>query len=349
MRIVHSFIIGVVAILLSTTPVLAVYQTNSTFEYSEIIQIGLKRPLFSVAWNSLGDLILVSGEDGVYLFTSDFEQVAHFKFGDKPFIVSTVWSPNDQMAASLAYDGQVYIWNVADGNVLTTWRSHDFVIPSSIAWSPDESKIAVGGGDGTVTVYDPVQRTELNILDGEEFGAINSVIWHPNSYWLTFGTRTNPEVIVWDVEQNERIGRILLDTEYIIARNPDGSLMALAGVIPSKYDIPAQAVIYIWSMLEELDPLRTILVDTYGELEFYSLAWHPEGVLLAGYNHDQQIRIWDVNSGQLITQLPGTRRLSTGDVPSYNSLAWNPDGTMLADVGSDGIFRVWGFIESTHE
>lgn len=308
-------------------------------EFNLTSQLELPGAALSVAWNPDGDMIAVSGEDGIYLYTSDYRFSERLTFEENPFTLSTVWSPAGNLAASLHISGNVHIWNAEDLSLTDSWQSHN-VMPSSIAWSADGAKIAVGSWDGTVTVYDVVEKRSVDALDGQIFGPINSVVWHPSNHQLAFGSVIDTNVIVWDTSTDQLVSRIRSETEKIPSWSPDGNLIALAGVIAEDRDIPAQGVIYIWDV-NARRPLRTLLLDRYGELPFYSIAWHPDGVLLAAYNHDQEIYIWNVTDGQLVVQLPGRERLSIGDIPSYNSLTWSPDGTKLADAGSDGVVNIW--------
>lgn len=313
--------------------------------YVELGQISVGKDLFSVAWHPDGSLIMASGEDGVYLFTPEIEQIAHLQFETNPATVSSVWSPDGQKAASLLYNGMVYIWTPLDETVLDTWRSHK-IFPKSIAWSDDGSKIAVGSIDGTVTIYDIERKQQLDLLT-EEYGSITFVTWHPNNQWLIFGARPHPEIIIWDIEGDKKVREIRSDrSHYLMGLSPDGHMMAVGGLIPEDRDVPAQAVLYIWPT-DALSPVRSIFIAEQGELEFYTLAWHPDNVLLAAYNHDEQIRIWDSSSGQLIVQMTTVRKIGQGDVPSYNSLDWSPDGTKLADVGTGGSLRIWVSAENT--
>src|SRR5205085_2283230 len=67
-----------------------------------------------------------------------------------------------------------------------------------------------------------------------------------------------------------------------------------------------------------------------------SIAWSPDGRMLASGSRDEAIRLWDVQTGQPLYTLEG----HTGVV---FSIAWSPDGRVLASgSGIDELtIRLW--------
>jgi WD40 repeat protein len=107
-----------------------------------------------------------------------------------------------------------------------------------------------------------------------------------------------------------------------IAYSPDGTLLAVAG--------SAGIGLYEAHTLTEIGVL-------YGHTrEVLSIAFHPDGTLLASGSADSTVRIWDVMLQQEIAVLRG----HTGPV---FAVAFSPDGTLLASGGgyNDGTVRIW--------
>src|SRR5439155_355818 len=69
-----------------------------------------------------------------------------------------------------------------------------------------------------------------------------------------------------------------------------------------------------------------------------SIAWHPDGVLLATGCEDKTIHVWDSRSGNQIQQWR---------TESSVSLGFNHGGNVLASSGWDGYTRLWELERAT--
>jgi WD40 repeat protein len=67
----------------------------------------------------------------------------------------------------------------------------------------------------------------------------------------------------------------------------------------------------------------------------YSVAFSPDGTILASGSGDHKIKLWDVATGKEQATLKG----HTGGV---YSVAFSPDGTILASGSLDGTIKLWG-------
>ena len=66
----------------------------------------------------------------------------------------------------------------------------------------------------------------------------------------------------------------------------------------------------------------------------YSVAFSPDGTMLATGSFDGTIKIWDVQSGKVL-------QTCKGHTNQVYSVAWNHDGSRLASASQDKTIRIW--------
>ncbi|MEM6403489.1 MAG: NB-ARC domain-containing protein, partial [Cyanobacteria bacterium P01_D01_bin.116] len=88
--------------------------------------------------------------------------------------------------------------------------------------------------------------------------------------------------------------------------------------------------IYLW----EVDSTRQLHTLAGHSAWVESLAFSPDGQILASGSHDHNIRLWNIQTGQCL-------QVIAGHTSSIQSLAFSHDGTTLASGSNDKTIRLW--------
>lgn len=297
-------------------------QLNQTLDYHEVLHIG-RGTTSMVAWSPNGQLLGVSGSQGIWLYTSEFHDVKHLD--EDVFTLSQIaWnSDGKKIVLSTKRDENLEIQNWETGQILTKLQDSAGVILR--VWSPDDKLIAgvKYSTNNTIVIWDATNGNLLFMFTLDA-GSVTSMNWSPNSRMLS-STSSNGSVYIWNVT-TEKLDKQLMefvDGAYITAWSPDGKTLAASGAIADKY------AVILWDT-NSFQVLRTLNPST----GINALAWHPNGQQLVLGSSDGNVYIWSDNLG--IQQAAFNNHHTI-----VNSIAWSPDGTKLVIASDDNTVDIW--------
>jgi WD40 repeat protein/serine/threonine protein kinase len=251
--------------------------------------------------------------------------------GHQHVVWGLAFSPDGRLLAScagrpLASAGELKVWDARTGRVIYDLHQHTLGVYCA-AFSPDGRRLASGSWDQTVKIWDVASGQEALTLRGHT-GEVHSVVFSPDGQRL-YSCAHDGTVRVWDATPlgNE-------DEENCLTLRGHSDEVTSVAFHPRNPAVVASAsldgTVQLWNTRTAL-PLHN-LRDPDGTV--LSLAFSPEGQLLATAGDGKNVKIWDTGSGNLMNALDDQSR---GDL----RVAFLPDGRRIASAGWEWVVRIW--------
>jgi WD40 repeat protein len=283
----------------------------------------LPGPAYKIAVSSDGQLVATILGAEIKLLDLRDRHVVRTLTVQGGSVTDVAFSPKEQLlAASLCtsfssefecLQGEIRLWNVADGQVVRVWGKEHRAPITEIEFSPD--------GQMLVSVDVQSQARLWRVSTGEEVWKLEDVrapaAFSPNGKVLALNGSYG--VTLWSLEDRQVLAVIESFAAYDMVFSADGQVL-----ITSNFD-----EIQFWGITTKKLLRR--------------LTWHTDLVLVLGLSSkgdrlvsgsaDRTIKLWRMEDGSLIGSLFGY----TSEV---TSVAFSPDDKFVISGGEDGI-AVW--------
>jgi WD40 repeat protein len=298
-----------------------------------IHQLQLKYGADELAFTPDG-LILASGSvDGVRLW--QVKDGALLQTLEHDTIVdSLTFTPDGRVLISVS-NGIIHFWNVEDGAHIKTFGGFVGSVSDAV-FSPDGKILASGSNDGTLSLWQVNMGSLERTIEGHAEW-VTSVDFSSDGKMLASASGDGA-VRLWRVDDGSLIdtfppgvpkfgftNSFVMDVEF----SPDDAQVASA--ITNN--------VFLWKTGNE-NPIIKLRHKEYVD----SIAFSPDGRLIATGSRDSHVYLWNVQDGQLSSTL-------AGHADMVESVAFSPDGQRLASGSVDGAVCIWrvqdGALEKT--
>jgi WD40 repeat protein/basic membrane lipoprotein Med (substrate-binding protein (PBP1-ABC) superfamily)/DNA-binding SARP family transcriptional activator len=272
----------------------------------------------AISFSPDGEWIAAATFDGrVSLWNASTYNQIHSLGSGESMMIGLAFSPDGSQLAASDADGKVTIWDFSSGEELLSFYAHaDWIL--DIEFSPDGTRLATTSLDGSAKIWDVSTGQELLQLAGHTNGIL-SVTFNPSGERLATASQDGT-IRLWNVAlSREWLSYPIPEGVSRIAFSPDSSLL-VAGT-------GNQGEIHLWDLATGEEAVQFSDGGHPGGVE--AVAISPDGSRLASVGGDASLKIWDIDTGQL---------LNTKDEPEFSvihDVAYSPDGSLLAIGGED--------------
>jgi WD40 repeat protein len=202
-----------------------------------------------------------------------------------------------------------------------TFKNHSGSI-KSLTFSPDSKTLVSGGShnDGIIRFWSIKNGDIIGTIRKAQKTAVESVLISPDGQ--TLASCSNDYTInLWNLKTHKFTRSFIGHTSNVLslAATPDGKILASGGLDG----------IRLWDLVKKR-PLATLV--NYNNISKITIS--PDGQILASGDTQGVVKLWDLNSGQLIRQFLAHTQVVSG-------LAFTPDGQTLITANHDGIIKLW--------
>jgi WD40 repeat protein len=268
-----------------------------------------------------GEWFASSAEDQTIRIWHGTRRICQQVIPSLPSTVSALtFHPGGNLLVSADEDASVMVWDLHSGARVQTLAGQDSPA-SSLIFSPDGRWLVSGSRDGDLRVWDFTQSNECRLLSGH-LGQIHSLSWGPTETTVVSASHDG-SLRWWDVTQGASLG---------LWQHPQGHWLQSVGLGPQG-DILAITSkangVEVWKMNQ---PCCLYRLQGHSQA-IWQVVFSADGRTLATASQDDEIRIWQLDSGSCVQVLRPDRPYEGANIWGAEGLS-EPEETMLRALGA---------------
>jgi WD40 repeat protein len=339
-----------VCLLVSIITTISCSSIQPTPQAKPLVVTTLKKNIDRVLFNSQGTLAIGESEGNqIQLWTIENPKLLRTFKVESASVLDIAFSPDGKQLASTSYaigskQTPIEFWDISS-SVPSRKLDINPHFASSLVFSPTGEQLISSNLDGIIDFWN-VQTSQKERTIKTNLPIRDLAISPDGNILIANGTTSldlasSYQVIkLWNVKTGKVIRTLQehQDLVHEVTFSPDGSKIAIAANdFATLWDVKSGKLIHtlkghLSSVPDDpSDPQdNTITV----QLEVQSIAFSPDGKLVATGSQDNTIKIWDVDSGKELYTL-------RGHSCSVTSVAFSPDGQILVSGGNDKTVKAW--------